>query len=203
MLDSDYQQYVLPHLRAAMQRLRDPQAVWDILRSDDTVAEMERLTARQRPAVIAASTKLLGLGDWVRGKDARTTFGKITRCVMEMRGYVVASRGVETPDDPLFTKATRYRLREPAISDKRRVVLNIGGVDAELLSRLRRRSTLHGRSIEAEALDILTDALLDDRRNAKPNLAEAIHRRFAPLGGVDDLIRHPPVSAEPPPEFDP
>ncbi len=89
MLDGDYRHHVSPHLRAAMDRLRDPQAVWEIFRSDDTIAEMERLTARKRPALGATSTKLLALGEWVRGKDARQTFGKLTRRVMEAAGYVV------------------------------------------------------------------------------------------------------------------
>jgi hypothetical protein len=111
MFDDDYRRHVPPHLRAAMDRLRDPQAVWNIFRDDTTVADMERLTARKRPAVGAASVKLLALGSWVRDNDAKKTFGKLARFIKETIGYTVDLRGVETPEDPLFSKGTRYRMR--------------------------------------------------------------------------------------------
>jgi antitoxin FitA len=202
MLDSDYQRHVSPRLRAAMERLRDPQAVWDIFRDDDTVAEMERLTARKRPALSAASTKLLELGDWVRGKDARKTFGKIARCIMEADGYVVAMGGDDTPEDPPFTKGTRYRLREPAGSDIDAQTLQLRGIAPELSARLRIRAAQNHRSVETEALQILTEALSANSQTSGRNLAETIHRRFAALGGVEELPPHPPVSTEPPTEFD-
>jgi hypothetical protein len=37
----------------------------------------------------------------------------------------------------------------------------------------------------------------------EPNLAEAIRRRFQPLGGADEIEPHPPVPAGEPPRFDP
>jgi plasmid stability protein len=39
--------------------------------------------------------------------------------------------------------------------------------------------------MEAEARIILADAVAGDRNQPEPNLADAIRRRFAPLGGVD------------------
>jgi hypothetical protein len=33
-------------------------------------------------------------------------------------------------------------------------------------------------------------------------LAEAIHQRFLPLGGADELEPHPPVPVRDPPRFD-
>jgi antitoxin FitA len=203
MLDQDYRRHVPPHLRAAMERLPDPQAVWDIYRDDDTVADMERLSALKRPALGAASAKLLALGAWVRGKDARKTFGKLARCIMEKDGYVIDMGGVETPKDPLFRKGTRYRRREPASSNATPGILNIRGMDPEVSAKLLVRAARNGRSLEAEALQILSEAVAADILKAKPHLAEAIHRRFAALGGVDDLPPHPPVSTEPPTEFDP
>ena len=109
MFESDFQRHVSPHLRAAMDRLRDPQAVWDIFRDPQTVREMERLSAVKRPAVEAVSAKLLTLGDWVREKDAKRIFGKIAQYIMEASGYAIASKGVETPQDPLFRKGSRYQ----------------------------------------------------------------------------------------------
>ena len=58
--------------------------------------------------------------------------------------------------------------------------------------KLRIRASRHGRSMEAEAREILTVVL----RSGEPperNLAEAIRRRFAALGGVE----LPPVPREP------
>lgn len=200
MLDSDYRHCVSPHLLAAMDRLRDPQAVWDIFRDRETIAEMERLSTIRRPALGAASRKLLQLGEWVREKDARKTFGKIARRVMEAAGYVVELGGVETPDDPLFTKGARYRLRVPASPEPETTTLTVRNVDAALKARLEARAARNGRSPEAEVLQIVTETVRTEEERTEPNLAEAIHRRFAVLGGVD-LEPHPPVSTEPPPSL--
>ena len=203
MLDQDFRRHVPPHLRAAMDRLRDPQAVWDIFRDPSTIADMERLTAIKSPAVGAASTRLLGLGDWVRERDAKRIFGKIARCVMEASGYVVAAKGVETPQDPLFTKGARYGLRMPAPSEAIGTAIVLRDVATETSARLLDRATRNGRSIEAEARTILSEALATEGGEAEPNLAEAIRRRFAAFGGADDLEPHPPVAADPPPAFKP
>ncbi len=79
--------------------------------------------------------------------------------------------------------------------------LTIRNVDAAVKERLRVRAARHGRSMEAELRSILNSALGggDDQ---ELDLAEAIRRRFAPLGGVE-LEPHPPVPAREPPQFDP
>jgi hypothetical protein len=79
MFDGGFRHYVPPHLRAAMDRLGDPQAAWDTF-NPETIWEMERPTAAKRPALGAASAQLLALGDRVHGDDAKRTFGKIARC---------------------------------------------------------------------------------------------------------------------------
>ena len=67
----------------------------------------------------------------------------------------------------------------------------------ELKQHLRVRAAQHGRSMEAEARDILRLALAEDRP-APHDLGLAIRRRFAPLGGVElptvprDVVREPP-----------
>lgn len=49
---------------------------------------------------------------------------------------------------------------------------------------------------------IISDAVARQHDEAEPNLAEAIRRRFAPLGGVD--VELPPrENVEEPPTFDP
>lgn len=79
--------------------------------------------------------------------------------------------------------------------------LTIRNVDPALKERLRVRAARNGRSMEAELRRILSDLLVDDRGN-ELNLAEAIRRRMAPLGGVD-LEPFPPTPIPDPPPFDP
>ena len=80
--------------------------------------------------------------------------------------------------------------------------LIIRNVDPALKEELRVRAARHGRSMEAEARTILSDAVAGDRDQAEPNLAEAIRRRFAPLGGVD-LELPPNEFVDELPAFDP
>ena len=79
--------------------------------------------------------------------------------------------------------------------------LTIRKVDPALKEELRVRAARHGRSMEAELRHILKEALGGETRRAEPNLAEAIRRRFAPLGGVD-LELPPPEFVGEPPSFD-
>jgi len=79
--------------------------------------------------------------------------------------------------------------------------LTIRNVDAAVKERLRVRAARHGRSMETELRYILGEALESGQKH-EPNLAEAIRRRFAPLGGVE-LESHPPVPMREPPVFDP
>ena len=82
--------------------------------------------------------------------------------------------------------------------------LTIRNVDAGLKQRLRVRAARHGRSMEAELRDILRQTLATEERTEASDeldLAEAIRRHVAPLGGVD-LEPHPPVPIPEPPTFD-
>lgn len=79
--------------------------------------------------------------------------------------------------------------------------LTIRGVDPVLKEQLRVRAARHGRSMEAELRHILKEALGGERRRPEPNLAEAIRRRFLPLGGADEIAPHPSVPVGEPPRF--
>ena len=79
--------------------------------------------------------------------------------------------------------------------------LTIRNVDTAVKERLRVRAARHGQSMEAELRSILSQVLEMDEGLEAPNLAEAIRRRFAPLGGVD-IEPHPPASVGKPPTFD-
>jgi antitoxin FitA len=77
--------------------------------------------------------------------------------------------------------------------------ITIRNLDDRVKAKLRVRAARHGRSMEEEAREILR-AALNNRRSEPRNLAEAIRRRFAPLGGVDLDI--PPRGADrEPPDF--
>jgi len=80
-----------------------------------------------------------------------------------------------------------------------KTTLTIRNVDRALKEQLRRRAARHGHSMEAELRQILRETLAAER-STEVNLAEAIRRRFAPLGGVD-LELHPPVLVRDPLSF--
>jgi antitoxin FitA len=83
--------------------------------------------------------------------------------------------------------------------------LTIRKLDPAMKERLRLRAAEHGHSMEAEARQILQSALQGPAasRARASNLAEAIRRRFAPFGGVDDLEIPPCVPVQEPPRFEP
>src|SRR5215470_17645218 len=94
-------------------------------------------------------------------------------------------------------------IRQSAVTGRDHMAtLTIRNVDVGVKERLRVRAARHGRSREAEARSILSEAVAHDRDRPEPNLAEAIRRRFAPLGGVD-LELPPDEFVGEPPSFDP
>jgi plasmid stability protein len=80
--------------------------------------------------------------------------------------------------------------------------LTIRNADPELREALRVRAARHGRSMEAELRQMLKETLGSEKPNPEPNLAEAIRRRFLPLGGADEIEPHPPVPVGEPPRFE-
>ena len=59
--------------------------------------------------------------------------------------------------------------------------------------KLKVRAAIHGRSMEQEAREILKTAL-SSTPDKPANLADAIRRRFAPLGGVElELLPRAPI----------
>ncbi len=71
--------------------------------------------------------------------------------------------------------------------------LTIRNLEEPIKALLRIRAAHHGHSMEEEVRQILRKALLEDAQSPQ-NLAEAIKKRFAQLGGVDDL---PIITREP------
>lgn len=77
--------------------------------------------------------------------------------------------------------------------------LTIPNVDEDLEERLRELARLHGRSVEAEARAILTDAVASTASAPEAeNIADAILAIMAPIGGID-LASYPDQPAQEPP----
>ena len=76
--------------------------------------------------------------------------------------------------------------------------LIIRELDDDLASRLEQRASTHGHSMEEEARAILQDALGDRPSRTGRDLAEAIRREFAPLGGVELEIPTREFDRDPP-----
>lgn len=86
-----------------------------------------------------------------------------------------------------------------AVLHASRATITIRNLDGGVKERLRVRAAKNGRSMEAEARSILSDSLGNEPTESV-NLAEAIRRRIAPLGGIE-LEDHPEVSIGEPPSF--
>jgi antitoxin FitA len=77
---------------------------------------------------------------------------------------------------------------------------DVGTARQEL--RVRVRAARHGRSIDTEAGSMLGEAA-GERDETEPHLVEAIRRRFAPLGGADDIELPRREDVGDPPSFEP
>jgi plasmid stability protein len=75
--------------------------------------------------------------------------------------------------------------------------LTIRDLDPEVKQRLRVRAAKNGRSMEEEVRVILKAASIESSNSGR-GLADAIHARFAPFGGLEleipprELVRDPP-----------
>jgi len=82
--------------------------------------------------------------------------------------------------------------------------ITIRNLDDKVKRRLQVRAALNGRSMEAEARDLLTGSLEENPSSMMPeeDLGTAIHKRFAALGGVELQIPPRSQSHRPIPTFD-
>ena len=77
-----------------------------------------------------------------------------------------------------------------AINDRSAIIAIMASITIRKLEettkrKLKVRAAMHGRSMEQEAREILKSALKSAPSKSGANLAEAIHRRFAPFGGIE------------------
>lgn len=80
--------------------------------------------------------------------------------------------------------------------------ITITDIDDELRQRLKQRAAKHGRSMPAEARDILEDALgIKQPAPVPDNLYEAIRAIVEPIGGIE-LEPFPRQPVREPPNFE-
>lgn len=63
--------------------------------------------------------------------------------------------------------------------------ITIRNLEETTKRKLKVRAAINGRSMEQEAREILKSALKGTPSKSGANLADSIHRRFAPFGGVE------------------
>ncbi len=80
--------------------------------------------------------------------------------------------------------------------------VTIQNIDEAVAQRLKARAAAHGRSMEAEANDILSTALGGELQERVPgNLGDAIRAIVEPIGGIElELVPRQPVRE--PPKFE-
>jgi plasmid stability protein len=75
-------------------------------------------------------------------------------------------------------------------------------LDEAVKRKLQIRAARNGRSMEAEAREILSDLVVNPRPARRGGLGTALIKRFAPFGGVDLPIPPRTFSSRPLPKFD-
>ena len=80
--------------------------------------------------------------------------------------------------------------------------ITIRNLDDRVKRELQVRAAKNGRSMEAEARELISGLVKSRPAGARKGLGTAIHKRFAALGGVE--LRIPPrqFSSRPTPKFD-
>jgi hypothetical protein len=84
--------------------------VWSFLNNHDIVIRLETATYLRRPALEAVQRELLAkFGDEIRPDRWKQMMGRMTRQIMESKGYALDRSGVRIRDGELFTSAARYK----------------------------------------------------------------------------------------------
>ena len=80
--------------------------------------------------------------------------------------------------------------------------ITIRNLDEKVKRKLQVRAALNGRSMEAEAREMLSQLVTNGAASPRQGLGTAIHKRFAALGGVELVIPPRQFSSRPIPTFD-
>ena len=80
--------------------------------------------------------------------------------------------------------------------------LTIRNLDEKVKRKLQIRAAINGRSMEAEAREMISVLATGSPAAPRQGLGTAIHKRFAALGGVELVIPPRQFSSRPIPKFD-
>jgi len=89
------------------------------------------------------------------------------------------------PDKSRINKAIPCAINDCSDTIDCMASITIRNLEESVKRKLKVRAAMHGHSMEQEAREILNSALKGSASKSRANLAEAIHRRFAPFGGVE------------------
>ena len=85
------------------------QGLWQFLNSEETLIRLETTTYLRRPALEGVQRQLLDeFGDEIKKDRWKQMIGRMTRQILESRGYRLDQNGVRTKIKDLFTSASRY-----------------------------------------------------------------------------------------------
>lgn len=84
--------------------------LWAFLKTSDSIVRLETTTYLGRPALEGLQSELLAtFGDEIRVDRWKQVAGRMTKQVMEERGYTFIRSGMKTRVKDLFTTAALYR----------------------------------------------------------------------------------------------
>lgn len=84
--------------------------LWEFLNRDTSLACLETTTYLFRPALEGLQPALVKeFGSSIESDRIKQMIGRMTRQVMERRGYVLDRTGVKTRVGKVFTSAARYK----------------------------------------------------------------------------------------------
>jgi plasmid stability protein len=104
--------------------------------------------------------------------------------------------------DPLLSLLSLLSLLAELCYSNFMATLTIRNLDEKVKRRLQVRAAINGRSMEAEARELLSELATRSPGAPREGLGTAIHKRFAALGGVDLEIPPRQFSSRPLPKFD-
>lgn len=85
--------------------------LWKLLNSDEIFIRLETTSYLRRPALEGVQRQLLEeFGDKIREDRWKQMAGKMTRDILEDKGFSLDQSGVRTKIKDLFTSASRYKL---------------------------------------------------------------------------------------------
>lgn len=85
-------------------------SLWEFLNSEEILIRLETATYLKCPALEGVQPQLLAkFGDEIRPDRWKQMIGRMTRQIMEHRGYALDQAGVRVGVSDLFTSAARYK----------------------------------------------------------------------------------------------